>query len=953
MIIDFYNRGGGGTPSSGGTSDVTKAEVKRMIASSLDTYTEDIENGNPIVGLAKNLNSPDGVTNQDTFIMRTTAGDDSVSTGPAKLMQVKGHTLATRPFTGHSESSYHYAQRIEIGPDDYGRDTLIGIVPLQEYPQDYMENGDYYYYPEFIYDGNGVWLKTTYDPGDEGEHGPDETTVVEDFDDYFQVNCLVLPGDKFKVEEYFKVTDGIDSITYNGTPVSGTIPECPDCGELDGQQGTDCDKWVATYTLHEEEDDETGELYTVYKWDCIGYIYNTDSEEWEEWNDGTYTNDIMKAAIPSVPNEPTEGDEIEIIFNKVPAIDPEYITLTQRQQVAMSVDYATFRSEASESYMKFSYNGSAWSPAIANYGITLTGTSYNGDFITVVSIPPSFVPMQDATPESFTALGLNSFDKDNADTTEIDGVTYYIVKAVGGLVDGYVIYGGSGATITGGVAETDNASAITTTSGVTTLVVYPTTAATYIYFTTNGNIGDVCVHPQWSGYRNEEFEKYNESEVVLPTKDVSGNTLPPLISVGNTANVMDLENGIFIQNIEVLTATPALIRQYIATKTWGVDYYLDESHIYRVLANPVEIPMEEVNNLYEANDFSIERFNGTEVSVPAVTYYMTNLVDKLRVDVLTRSNIVRLTQSQYDNLQTKDPNTQYIITDANAVDMDSYKDIVDCTEDGLPEEGVVGKVYLKNGRYFRWVEEDGNWGEWILSNDDKYKSLKYSVIPSSLDGQVLFRLEHYSTPYFYAVYNETAQTITMKEGDPETGTTKTVINFGDVRKRCETNYTFYGSFISWVDGLITMEGFGTYGKITNQVSTSIQVGHYESVDDPTLVSRSFVTASNGQPIWNEQGAIVGKVRDIHSVGFKLNPNASYNTPTSVLADHGNAIGPFFAPTAGGGGAGYILQSGGEWAAPTWVTLASMMGGLTIWCGSQDDYDAIATHDANTLYIIND
>ena len=670
MVIDFYNRGGGGTPSSGGTGDVTKAEVKRMIASSLDTYTEDIENGNPIVGLAKNLNSPDGVTNQDTFIMRTTAGDDSVSTGPAKLMQVKGHTLATQPSTG-----------------------------------------------------------------------------------------------------------------------------------------------------------------------------------------------------------------------------------------------------------------------------------------------TSFVPMQDATPESFTALGLNSFDKDNADTTEIDGVTYYLVKAVGGLADGYVIYGGSGATITGGVAETDNASAITTTSGVTTLVVYPTTAATYIYFTTNGNIGDVCVHPQWSGYRNEEFEKYSESEVVLPTKDVSGNTLPPLISVGNTANVMDLENGIFIQNIEVLTATPALISQYIATKTWGVDYYLDESHIYSVLANPVEIPMEEVSNLYEANDFSIERFNGTEVSVPAVTYYMTNLVDKLRVDVLTRANVVELTQNAYNTMDEHDPDTAYIITDAETVDMDSMITHVD----SLPSAATLGQVVEWNGTLFEWTDQTGSWGEWIETasrGNKKYKNLSYDYFPSSMDGQLICSMDPYGGRRYLFLDLANNQIKVYNSNDPSTGTlVKTLTKNGNGEDI--TANSLFPCVCRWVDNYIYFythyAGKNAISIVNGQgdlCSTSITGSHWQRIGGYEFAHNTHAVADFGIPMWNEDGVITDKYMDgTYEAGIFLNVDNTYSISRRTAGFFGSGKVNFFAPTVGGN-AGEILRAGGSNTAPTWVDFyTTYTAGVHFWKGSQDAYEAIGTHDANTLYII--
>lgn len=47
------------------------------------------------VGLADNLKSPDGITNSEPYLDRTTAGSDSVATGLAELQKIKGNTLVS------------------------------------------------------------------------------------------------------------------------------------------------------------------------------------------------------------------------------------------------------------------------------------------------------------------------------------------------------------------------------------------------------------------------------------------------------------------------------------------------------------------------------------------------------------------------------------------------------------------------------------------------------------------------------------------------------------------------------------------------------------------------------------------------------------------------------------------------------------------------------------------
>lgn len=577
--------------------------------------------------------------------------------------------------------------------------------------------------------------------------------------------------------------------------------------------------------------------------------------------------------------------------------------------------------------------------------VTFNGTAIVGDVITVLLTPKQVIPIVSELPTTFTSTSMNCFDKDMAHT----GNVYTVTDMVPNLENGYVVYSNASAI----TSLTLNGSAVTVQGG-SFAVVYPTSNSDILSIETS-KPESICVHPRWSGIKDDVYGEYWTSTIDIPQVN-------DWYSIGTTRNEIDFVNGQYIERVSAHTATQAEIDALIAdpTKEYGVDYIYDNEIIVLKLDTPVitDISSQITTNVYDVDDFGTEEF---DEYAGGKFEYKTNLVDKLRVDVLTRSNIVRLTQSQYDNLETKDPNTQYIITDANAVDMDSYKDVVDCTEDGLPEEGVEGKLYLYNGRCLKWVDGAGNWGEWIEGRRyDNYPnyldaSLKYDVIPTSLDGQVLFvyrRTTSTSYPSFYAVYNATAQTITMKQNDAQTGTTKAVVNLGDVNTRCECD-TSLALYVTWKDGLISITNSGSYPMFFDLISTSIQVGHWESVDDKPLASRSFVDASQGQPIWNKQGVVIGKTRDINSCYVQVNPSSQYSNYIYFLSETGGNKFTIFTPTVGGNGAGYILQSGGQWAAPTWVSLASMMGGLKIWCGTEDEYDAIATKDSNTLYIIRD
>jgi len=110
---------------------------------------------------------------------------------------------------------------------------------------------------------------------------------------------------------------------------------------------------------------------------------------------------------------------------------------------------------------------------------------------------------------------------------------------------------------------------------------------------------------------------------------------------------------------------------------------------------------------------------------------------------------VVLTQEQYDALQEKDPDTTYIISDATAVDLDSYKDIV--LVDSLPASGAEGKVYAivnTDGTtdYWAWDEEDGSVGEVVNARrygaDQTLLTARFDYVPDDVNGVVIAEAEN-------------------------------------------------------------------------------------------------------------------------------------------------------------------------------------------------------------------
>lgn len=100
------------------------------------------------------------------------------------------------------------------------------------------------------------------------------------------------------------------------------------------------------------------------------------------------------------------------------------------------------------------------------------------------------------------------------------------------------------------------------------------------------------------------------------------------------------------------------------------------------------------------------------------------------------------------------------------------------------------------------------------------------------------------------------------------------------------------------------------------------------------------------PKWNAQGIITGVYAEARKRSVKVNGNI-YHFYSSEGFDLPNIYTP-----ANAGAAGDILVSNGA-GAPVWTTdnKVSSTSVSTIWKGTQTQYDAIATKDPNTFYII--
>ena len=307
--------------------------------------------------------------------------------------------------------------------------------------------------------------------------------------------------------------------------------------------------------------------------------------------------------------------------------------------------------------------------SLSSYGIEETSTSLaEGDIIIVTyqaGTPNSQVTVTYTAPEQgtisipkptkFVATGLNQFDKNsmvianasisNNQIQQQQGSYIGYCKAVGGVTNGYVAYSSSG-TISNiaycSVLPSIGVSVSTASASVSnTLASIPFNNNGYVVVALSST-SDLCIHPRWSGAGDTQpYEEYMESEIALPTVDISGNPIPlgtyGIAAVGAISDRINLDNRTYIQKIGRLSNTTSNM-SYVAGLNTAYDY--DGSWIYYVLPEQnittYSLPSS-LNPDYTVNDWGTEEFVGTSISLGAYNLYGQNLRDKLRTDVLTIS----------------------------------------------------------------------------------------------------------------------------------------------------------------------------------------------------------------------------------------------------------------------------------------------------------------------------
>lgn len=938
---------GNGVLSSQGGGSIDSGAVLSLVNSAITDFSNDLQEGEPIVGMAKQLYSPDGVTSEGVFAYRTTAGDADVSSAPAELRKIEGNSIYPElqyndsaaleregePVTGFT---YDIGGNIERWVNVEGNEDWTLIQPQKwrnetESSTAYMSlswrtdggaNSSISFFKNLGQNsiepnGTGTTAVTATELEWDNNMGGDARLKGKITIDGLIITATITAGTGYITN----MTTGINKQYWNKINVPNDIPVGESTYTYDGTP-----EWI-TYV-------DTAQTATIlpkmgrmklsnYPYPCI-YINNTTLKAVQfRWDNSTSSLTPNSNFITVVETNRSFTFSTDNVSGTV-TYDGEWLTLTieSTDGYVRSFEYGLEYQIYTETF--------AWTPSLpqAISNMKIDGVDYvpeDGDEITITRVLVKNGTVQNPHPSAFVSVGLNSFCKESAtaisDFSEDNGVYTVTVYAVAGLEAGYVVYDqNSGITAAGiGSGKTDEMDSATTVYGEALSVVYPTTAKPYIIVTTT-DIDGLCIHPRWSGYNDEVYEPYEESRV----EGLIDNT-NILYSVGNTRDIWDLEKSIIYRNIDVETYSAARVSELLSQgKVLGVDFDFDTNSIFIVRSETSETPVTPIDYSYKANDFGVEYYVNSLGEIPSIplpteTYYMNNLVDKLR----------RM-------------KSDYIILD------------------NLDGQGEEGQLYSYNNRLMRWVNGAGRWGKWIIAMDgnarnqienlggyaggfSEYSYLIYTYLPFT-STTLLCRITIVATDR-YVGYFPTDNKLKVFDNISLTGTPLTEISMNGVESDVLAQNRHM--YISWADGKIIFRNGDTFVRIVgNLVDTSISTGHYEALDFDYFdgTAKFNQTAGAGFVLWNSEGKVVDGWQPAVANTYV---NTTGYSPIIKILNTGSSNMPnrFFVPTQAGT-SGQILTSagGGE---PTW---SNWIKSVQI---TSDEYEALATKDPSVLYLIVD
>lgn len=571
LLLTNINR----TPQELSYVNFNGEELEIVDASSRETINN-ILDGSQITGhsaMADNLQSSKDQHSTDTFIIRTTGGDASLSDGDAWLEDVRGY----HTHIGYTPQSLSYSISLTTRPQQE--------VSYTTYISSRGEQGLSYTTSVTSHVDQNISYTTSFTTREESSEDLPEFIINDNF-----INSVTT-------------NSGEIIFTYNGTNWNPILSNY----NIEVINGTSIegDSLIVTWqkeigNLNFYIDENTFLNVVTENIGQITFIYSNNN-----WSNNLNTYGITAIGVP------LENDSITITWQK--AI----------QSFTININEDTFINTVSNTTgtTTFVYTSNEWNYNLNTYGITTNGTVIEQDSITVSWQKENRGIITQSNPRKFISTGWNLYDNS---------------KGYARVIKYHPEYGfGIGGTYTSlqfstDAAKTQNVQTITPIDGH-----FNIPSDGYIHIT-GGNSIDTYIWMTWSDWTDQAnggiFQPYAEYDIDF-SSIMTTNFPYGLCEVENYKDEINFEFGTFIRKIDRIAYNDINLA---TVKNYEMPYEYDENYIYYVLPNPVNGSIELEGN-YTAYDHGLELFTNTEEKVLANSIYGNNLKNKLERDVLTIS----------------------------------------------------------------------------------------------------------------------------------------------------------------------------------------------------------------------------------------------------------------------------------------------------------------------------
>ena len=262
------------------------------------------------------------------------------------------------------------------------------------------------------------------------------------------------------------------------------------------------------------------------------------------------------------------------------------------------------------------------------------------------------------------------------------------------------------------------------------------------------DIENLCCHLTWEAVNDDVYESYFDYALTIPYTDKNGNTISTygLANVDNGAQYydeIDLEDGKWYKRTTRIEYSAANLAEVQAL---NVPYLYDSNWIYYGI-DTITYDLTEMSNAYQVSNYGTEEFLNSDLELTATIFYQDNLKDKLRFSCEVIDN--KVTEINRDDNSVNYGNNMYPSVRATLALDNALRRILGIGVDTHSDEQTyaVGDYVIHDLKLWKcvravssasvWDTQVSNWE--VLNNvnvagynENKVRTYLFNLIPNDI-----------------------------------------------------------------------------------------------------------------------------------------------------------------------------------------------------------------------------